>query len=195
MFAPKYKFLGGYFAPYVSVNVANGSLVADIRSFGASGPVTMLVPDLGATTKNKGTSANVFVDWEAHSKKSGTNITPGRAVTTEWGLGQALLLSKNMSKIVQIGFVGYDQWQVSNNSGAARLLPYYSVHALGAQGNFNCTKAGTQLFFKYYAEVSAKARPQGRTIVFGGLLDVEDSEGLNDTTRLRALARCEGEMR
>ena len=30
MFVPKYKFLGGYFAPYASVNVANGSLVADI---------------------------------------------------------------------------------------------------------------------------------------------------------------------
>jgi hypothetical protein len=29
MFVPKYKFLGGHFAPYVSVNLANGSLFAD----------------------------------------------------------------------------------------------------------------------------------------------------------------------
>jgi hypothetical protein len=137
MFVPKYKFLGGYFAPYASVNVANGSLVADIGRFGARGggagladtfvqpfnmgwhfsrldlnagyaftaPTGRFTPAAsnnvgsgywgnnltsGATfyiTKNKGTSANVFVDWEAHGKKSGTNITPGQAVTTEWGLG------------------------------------------------------------------------------------------------------------
>jgi|SRR5580704_6126423 hypothetical protein len=218
MFVPKYKFLGGYFAPYASVNVANGSLVADIRTLGASAGGTGLADtfvqpfnmgwhfsrlDLnagyafmaptgrftplasnnvgsgywgnnltsGATfyvTKNKGTSANIFVDWEAHGKKSGTNITPGQAVTTEWGLGQALPLSKDMSKILQIGFVGYDQWQVSNNGGVTRLLPYYSVHALGAQGNFIAPKQGLNFFFKYYGEYSAKARPQGRTFVFGG---------------------------
>jgi hypothetical protein len=218
MFVPKYKFLGGYFAPYASVNVANGSLVADIRTLGASAGGTGLADtfvqpfnmgwhfsrlDLnagyafmaptgrftplasnnvgsgywgnnltsGATfyvTKNKGTSANIFVDWEAHGKKSGINITPGQAVTTEWGLGQALPLSKDMSKILQIGFVGYDQWQVSNNGGVTRLLPYYSVHALGAQGNFIAPKQGLNFFFKYYGEYSAKARPQGRTFVFGG---------------------------
>lgn len=39
MYVPKYKFLGAYFAPYISVNVANGSLVADIvgTNLGANG--------------------------------------------------------------------------------------------------------------------------------------------------------------
>ena len=219
MFVPKYKILGGYFAPYASVNVANGSLVADFGSIfgtqaGGAGladtfvsPVNMgwhfsrldlnagyaftaptgrFTPGAnnnvgsgywgnnlttGATayiTKNKGTSANVFLDWEAHGKKSGINITPGQAFTMEWGLGQALPLDKDMSKLVQIGLVGYDQWQVSDNGGLTRLLPYYSVHALGAQGNFIVPKKGLNFFFKYYGEYLAKARPQGRTIVFGG---------------------------
>ena len=31
-----------------------------------------------------------------------------------------------------------------------------------------CRRRDVVLFFKYYDEYSAKARPQGRTIVFGG---------------------------
>ena len=57
---------------------------------------------------------------------------------------------------------------VSNNSGITSVLPYYSVHALGAQGNFIMPKIGLTFFFKYFGEYSAKGRVQGRTIVFGG---------------------------
>jgi hypothetical protein len=233
MFVPKHKILGGYFAPYASVNMANGSLVADIAALagtnlgattggGAGLADTFVEPfnlgwhfsradfnvgyafmaptgrfTAGASnnvgsgywgnnltsgttfyiTKNKGTSANIFMDWEAHGKKSGTNITPGQAFTMEWGLGQALPLDKQMHKIFQLGFVGYDQWQVSANSGSytvagisvpASLLPYYSAHALGFQTNFIVPAKGLNLFFKYYDEYSTKAHPQGRTFVFGG---------------------------
>ena len=57
---------------------------------------------------------------------------------------------------------------VSNNSGITSVLPYYSVNAPGAQGNFMMPKIGLTLFFKYYREHSAKGHVQGRTIVFGG---------------------------
>jgi hypothetical protein len=229
MYVPKFKFLGGYFAPYVAVNVANGSLVADITGTNLSGtgggagladtwvqPVNLgwhfprldanigyafVAPTgrytAGATnnvgsgywgnhitdaatyyiTKNKGTSANIFTDWESHRQKGGTNVTPGQAFTMEWGIGQALPLDKKMSKIVQIGLVGYDQWQVSANGGTiggtigmipASSVPYYSAHALGTQANFIALSQTLVLFFKYYGEYSAKAHPLGRTIVFGG---------------------------
>jgi hypothetical protein len=90
----------------------------------------------------------------------------------EWGIGQALPLDKDMTKLIQIGLVGYDQWQVSHSSGMigpipASNLPFYSVHALGAQGNFIAPKKGLLFFFKYYGEYSAKARVEGRTIDFG----------------------------
>ena len=34
-YVPDHKFLGGYYTPYISINVANGSLVADIPRTGA----------------------------------------------------------------------------------------------------------------------------------------------------------------
>ena len=135
----------------------------------------------GATvylTKNKGTSANLFTVWEAHGKKSGSDLTPGQAFTTEWGLGQVLPLKKDFSRLLQLGVVGYDQWQISDNGGTttvggatvpASTLPYYSVHSIGVQSNFILPKKSLSFFFKYYNEFSAKARSEGRTFVFGGV--------------------------
>jgi hypothetical protein len=238
-----HKFLGGYFMPYIAINYANGSLVADLPPLlpgntsgislngGGSGLADTFVQPLnigwhfkradfdvgyaftaptgrytagasnnvgsgywgnnitsGTTfyiTKNKGTSANLATDWEIHGQKtvasipSGqtSKITPGQAFTAEWGIGQVLPLKKDMSRLAQLGLVGYDQWQVSSNGGnylvagvpvAASGVPYYSVHGIGFQANYILPAKGVALFFKYYDEYSAKARVQGRTIVFGG---------------------------
>jgi len=225
MYVPNFKFLGGTFAPLVLVNMANGSLTAQIVGTNLSGngggqgladtyvrpvnlgwhlkradvnvgygfyaPTGRYSPGAsdnvgsgywgqdittGTTlylTKNKGTSANLATDWEFHGSKevavpAGNRITPGQAFTIEWGLGQALPLDKEMKKILQVGLVGYDQWQVSANSGTvASLLPYYSGHALGVQTNFILPPKHLNFFFKFYDEYSAKAHPEGRTIAFG----------------------------
>jgi hypothetical protein len=135
-------------------------------------------------TKNQATTANLATDWEVHGQKtvasavSGqlSKITPGQAFTDEWGIGQILPLKKNFSQLAQLGLVGYDQWQVSSNGGnyliagipvAASRVPYYSVHGIGFQSNFILPAKDFAAFFKYYDEYSAKARPKGRTIVFG----------------------------
>ena len=136
-------------------------------------------------TKNKATSANLFTGWEDHGQKTAAStpsgqfskITPGQAFTMEWGLGQILPLKKDLSRLLQLGLVGYDQWQVSANGGnylvagipvAASRAPFYSVHGIGFQSTFLLPKKNLALFFKYYDEYSAKARPVGRTFVFGG---------------------------
>jgi len=85
-----------------------------------------------------------------------------------------------MSRLLQLGLVGYDQWQVSNSSGTLLVapgpppvtvpesaIPFYSVHAIGVQSNFILPAKDFVLFFKYFDEYRAKARPQGRTIAFG----------------------------
>jgi hypothetical protein len=128
-------------------------------------------------TKNKGTTANLFTDWEFHGSKNiatGTEVTPGQAFTTEWGLGQVLPLKKDFSRLLQLGVIGYDQWQVSDNGGlitpkvSASTVPYYSVHAIGFQTNFLLPAKALNFFFKFEDEYRAFARPEGRTIVFGG---------------------------
>ncbi len=128
-------------------------------------------------TKNKGTTANLFTDWEAHGQKQTSAMfhdAPGQTFTMEWGVGQVLPLDKQFSKLLQFGLVGYDQWQVSNNTGLlgnglpARLVPFYSVHAIGFQTNFILPPKNLNFYFKFEPEYSAKARVEGRTVVFGG---------------------------
>lgn len=131
-------------------------------------------------TKNKGTSANLFTDWEVHGTRQGTNNTyktPGQAFTDEWGIGQILPLKKDFSKLLQVGVVGYDQWQVTNNGGTvsvagipvpASIIPQYSVHAVGGQLNYILPAKNFSLFFKGYHEYSASSHTLGNTIVFGG---------------------------
>jgi hypothetical protein len=132
-------------------------------------------------TQNKGTSVNLFTDWEVHGSRQGTYNTyktPGQAFSDEWGVGQILPLKKDMSRLLQLGVIGYDQWQVTANGGTvalpdgspapASLLPYYSVHAVGGQASFIMPAKNLALFFKYEHEYDAYSHTLGNTIVFGG---------------------------
>lgn len=82
-----------------------------------------------------------------------------------------------MSQLLQLGVVGYDQFQVTANGGTvlvggvplpARLIPFYSVHAVGGQINYILPAKNLVFFFKGYGEYRALARVEGHTIVFGG---------------------------
>jgi hypothetical protein len=128
-------------------------------------------------TKNQGTTANLATAWEIHGQKAGTNETPGQAFTDEWGLGQALPLKKDLSQLLQVGVVGYDQFQVSANGGTvtvggiqvpASLIPSYSVHAVGGEISYILPAKHLVFLFKGYDEYRALARVEGRAIVFGG---------------------------
>jgi hypothetical protein len=133
-------------------------------------------------TKNKATSMNIFTDWEAHGSRAGTNNTsktPGQAFTLEWGLGQVLPLKKNFSQLLQLGLIGYDQWQITANGGTvpigstnltipASTLPYYSVHAIGGQATYILPMKNLSLYVKGEHEYTAYSHFVGNTFVFGG---------------------------
>jgi hypothetical protein len=225
-YVPAHKILGGKFFTMAALNLANGSLTADITpaqfplNGGGEGmadtwvqpaniawnfkradvwvgyafvaPTGKFFPgasnNIGSgywgnnfatgttfyVTKNKGTSLNLATNWEIHGKKREIDITPGEAFTDEWGLGQMLPLKKDFSRLLQLGVIGYDQWQVTANQGLTAAFPYYSVHAVGVQSNFILPTKGFNLFFKYENEYLAKARPEGRTIVFGFVWTLRD---------------------
>src|ERR1700733_70603 len=132
-------------------------------------------------TKNKGTSANVFTDWEVHGARQGTNNTqktPGEAFTLEWGLGQVLPIKKNFSQLLQLGLIGYDQWQITQNGGTvpigntnltipASSLPYYSVHAIGGQATYILPMKNLNFYVKGEHEYTAYSHFVGNTFVYG----------------------------
>jgi hypothetical protein len=131
-------------------------------------------------TKNRATSVNLFTDWEVHQSKKDTNKTPGQAFTDEWGVGQILPIKKNFTQLLQVGLIGYDQWQVTANGGTvpnplpigppilpASLAPFYSVHAIGLQVNYILPVRNFSLFFKFEHEYRSTTHTLGNTSVFG----------------------------
>jgi hypothetical protein len=136
-------------------------------------------------TKNRGTSVNLFTDWEVHGSRAGTSNTsktPGQAFTDEWGVGQVLPLEKNFSQLLQVGVIGYDQWQTTANGGTipnplpigppslpASSVPYYAVHAIGLQLTYILPPKNLSFFFKYEHEYRSSMHTLGNTIVFGGV--------------------------
>src|SRR3984885_12712337 len=112
-------------------------------------------------TKDQGTTANIMGNWEIHGAKTTRNtdistmfgtlpinvqVTPGAAWSDEWGLGQAIpldrpfLKTKNITKVAQIGIIGYDQAQVSRSTSSnatvnafQRLFPVSLCHRRGGQ--------------------------------------------------------------
>ena len=82
-----------------------------------------------------------------------------------------------LSQLLQIGLIGYDQWQVTANGGTFSLgnlilpasgLPYYSVHAVGGQLNYIHPATNLVLSFKYEHEYKSSSHTLGNTIVLGG---------------------------
>jgi hypothetical protein len=82
-----------------------------------------------------------------------------------------------MSQLLQLGVIGYDQWQITDNGGSfsllgvilpASTLPHYSVHAVGGQFTYILPVKNLSINFKYETELSSSSHTLGRTIVFGG---------------------------
>ena len=87
---------------------------------------------------------------------------------------QVLPLKKDQSQLVQLGVVGYDQWQVTDNGGTyslggvilpAKILPHYSAHAIGGQIGYIAPAKNLSFFFKYYNEYSASSHTLGNSYV------------------------------
>ena len=158
----------GRYTPGASNNIGSGYWGND---FTGAGTFYLL--------KNMGTAANFMYNWETHGQrtdKDNIKVTPGATWTDEWGLSQALPLNKKMTKIAQAGLIGYDQAQTSANTAASPLadafernVPFYSVHAIGFQGNYIDLAKNFSVNFKWEHEYSAYAHPQGRTIVFAAV--------------------------
>lgn len=102
-------------------------------------------------------TGSALVRYEMNSTNS-NDFKPGNQVSLEWGFGKSL-------GAVQVGLVGYDQWQTSNDSGPGATADHAERHAIGAEVVYPLMKeAGVMLKAAYYNEYSAKggSNPQAK---------------------------------
>jgi hypothetical protein len=108
-------------------------------------------------------TGSALVRYEMNSKDD-SGFEPGDQVTMEWGFAKSI-------GPVQVGVVGYDQWQTSKDSGTLASGNKSARHAIGAEVVYPLMKeAGVMLKAAYYNEYSAKGgtkpEPKGSTLRF-----------------------------
>ena len=123
-------------------------------------------------TKNKGTTLSAFEMYEFHGKQDGSDLTPGNTFDIDYSLMQFLPLNKEMTTLLQVGLVGYGQYQTTDATqadGTPFVVPgRYSVNALGGALNVLLPKRGVIIGFKYFGEMGNSSTVQGYSIQLNG---------------------------
>ena len=151
----------GYFKASATNNVGSGYWTPAI----SSGQTFYL-------TGNKATALSAFQMYEFHITQSGTNIHPGQTLDLDYSLTQILPLREGTR--IQLGIVGYDQWQTTDTSGPnvtpARATAHYRVYALGFASNVILPARKVTLGAKYFKEFSDKSTFQGYSLQLSGAI-------------------------
>jgi hypothetical protein len=124
-------------------------------------------------TKNKGTAFSAYQMYEFHTTQWGTQIHPGQTFDLDYSLTQVLPLEKDMHTLLQVGVIGDEQIQTTNNGGPgvnSAIPAHYQVNALGAGGNLILPVRKVSLGFKWFKEFSNKATVQGYSVQISGAI-------------------------
>ena len=126
-------------------------------------------PSIGITvylTESKAAALSAFHMYEFHTTQEGTDIHPGQTANLDYSLTRTIPLQSTMQ--LQIGLIGYGQWQTTDKSGpaisAAQAAAHYRVNALGFASNLMLAERRVSLTLKYLKEFSSRSTFQGYTL-------------------------------
>jgi hypothetical protein len=117
-------------------------------------------------TESRRTALSAFQMYEFHGSQSGTGIRPGDTLNLDFSVLQTL--PERGAMRVQVGVVGYAQWQTSDKKGptvsAADAAMRYRVHALGLASILALPERKVTLGFKYFDEFSNESTFEGNSV-------------------------------
>jgi hypothetical protein len=124
----------------------------------------------GATaylTKNKALTVNAFSIYEWHTRQEGTNVTPGETESLDYSILQMIPLTKKETALLQVGAMGYGQWQATRNEGQGPILSatQYGVDAIGFTANVVLPQRKLSVGTRYLWEYDARNTREGRTLM------------------------------
>jgi hypothetical protein len=82
-----------------------------------------------------------------------------------WGVSEYLPLKRDETLLLEIGPVGYDSWQITDDTGSAALNPgvHDDVHGVGVQVGSTYTPWNAALNLRYIYEYAATDRFKGQS--------------------------------
>ena len=115
--------------------------------------------------ESKATALMFTPTWEWNSKKIDKNVQPGQTLTIEYGISQYL------HPRVELGISGYNQWQVTDDSGSAASDngKKDTVSGVGGQVTYWVKEKKCALTAKVSKEYRAKDRLEGTFYSLNGV--------------------------
>jgi len=117
-------------------------------------------------TGNRATALSVFEMYEFHRTQEGTGIEPGQNVDLDYSLARLMTLGDDTR--LQLGLVGYGQWQTTGKRGPdvtpAEASARYRIHALGLGANLQLPSRRVSLGLRYFDEFSGRSTLQGNSV-------------------------------
>jgi hypothetical protein len=171
-------FILGWTTDRVDIRTAYGELAPTGRfDAGASDNVGSgywtHAPSVGLTiflTRDKTTTISAFHMYEFHTVQEGTDIHPGQNADLDYSLARTLRV--NEDTLLQLGLIGYGQWQTTDKTGptvgTAEAGARYKVNALGFASNVLLPARKVSLGLKYFKEFSNRSTFQGYTLQIAG---------------------------
>ena len=109
--------------------------------------------------EKKRTALSAFQMYEFDTTQEGTQIHPGQTLDLDYSVTQNLTLQKDL--LLQLGLVGYEQWQTTDKTGPtitpAQERAHYRVNALGFASNVLLPQRKVNLGFKFFKEFANRA--------------------------------------
>jgi hypothetical protein len=152
-----YGFLAptGRFSAGANTNVGSGYWTSAV----ASGQTIYLDP-------SKATAFSAFQMYEFHSTQQGTMVHPGQTFNLDYSLTHTLPLQRGLR--LQLGLVGYGQWQTTDRYGPnitpEQAAAHYKVNALGFAANALLPEQKVSVGVKYFREFECRSTFQGYTL-------------------------------
>jgi hypothetical protein len=103
----------------------------------------------------RATAMVMAMTYEIHHNKDGVDIRPGSHLSLNYGVSQFLPAGPGL---LEVGVLGYSQWQVTDDNGADARNPdvHDQLHGIGAQLGYAIPKwhlaFATKYLYEYYAE-------------------------------------------
>ena len=171
-------FILGWETARVGIRTAYGVLAPTGRfNAGASDNVGSgywtHAPSVGVSvflTTDKTTTLSAFHMYEFHTVQEGTDIHPGQTANLDYSLARMFRVRDDMQ--LQLGVIGYGQWQTTDKTGptitAAEGSAHYRVNALGFASNVMLPARKMSLGLKVFKEFSNRSTFQGYTLQIAG---------------------------
>ena len=116
--------------------------------------------------ENRTTAISAFQMYEVHTTQDGTQVHPGDTFNLDTSLTRVLSLQRDLN--LQLGLVGYEQWQLTNKTGPgithAQSSAHYRINALGFVSTLMLPARKMSVGVKYFKEFEDRSTFQGYSL-------------------------------